>query len=508
MQEREGPLHILLSLLILFGIIAWSLHGLSKDFESPRTVLPDKVRQGLHEFKGRTGLKRGEDFQSISGVRMLWYPEGIVRGWDEEGKGRIKRIEEGFWLSKSPLKHEQYRFVWDGGESAYLGDEEVVEWLTDAQERYYAKLLNECEQRLGRIPGYRIEPAKLNELLYAMNKDRHLGKTVFWKGMIKNQDGIRQQGDRFRERIKELSKRYCYLAMVPVQEKSSSNENTLSQGLIFWGALLALPASFVVYCLMTLRARQLNKVFSAFAHLYKGELIKTAGISGYPKVSFPYRGIPVTLEFFPSGPPQNEVFTCLRFALKGAFKGPLLRLEIAPLSLKSFRQVKLWGMQSHQDHGADSSLSPVDIQTDDLELLQQVMKRGLEEKIRKLDICGGLSPTYLSLNSDRLVAKKMKFICRLSELRDYALRVFEFLDVIIEHYEMLLSSEEFLVIEDARVKGAVRTRLCQICGTEIEDRAVACDKCETLHHRDCWDYNGVCATFACGCESSHSVDLS
>lgn len=52
--------------------------------------------------------------------------------------------------------------------------------------------------------------------------------------------------------------------------------------------------------------------------------------------------------------------------------------------------------------------------------------------------------------------------------------------------------------------GVLRQRIdaesiCKICGAGLADGAVVrCLKCATPHHRDCWDFNGRCSTFACG----------
>lgn len=52
--------------------------------------------------------------------------------------------------------------------------------------------------------------------------------------------------------------------------------------------------------------------------------------------------------------------------------------------------------------------------------------------------------------------------------------------------------------------GVVRVKLdadsiCKICGASLaEGRVVRCAKCSTPHHKDCWDFNGRCSTFACG----------
>ncbi|MBI2900029.1 MAG: hypothetical protein HYY17_07575 [Planctomycetes bacterium] len=48
---------------------------------------------------------------------------------------------------------------------------------------------------------------------------------------------------------------------------------------------------------------------------------------------------------------------------------------------------------------------------------------------------------------------------------------------------------------------------CQICGTPLEGALVECTRCTTLHHADCWEYNGRCSTFACGSLASRKAEL-
>lgn len=38
---------------------------------------------------------------------------------------------------------------------------------------------------------------------------------------------------------------------------------------------------------------------------------------------------------------------------------------------------------------------------------------------------------------------------------------------------------------------------CGICGCELRGSLVRCDRCDTPHHHDCWQYNAGCAVFAC-----------
>jgi hypothetical protein len=52
--------------------------------------------------------------------------------------------------------------------------------------------------------------------------------------------------------------------------------------------------------------------------------------------------------------------------------------------------------------------------------------------------------------------------------------------------------------------GVVRVKIdaesiCRVCGASLAEGAlVRCAKCSTPHHKDCWDFNGRCSTFACG----------
>lgn len=48
--------------------------------------------------------------------------------------------------------------------------------------------------------------------------------------------------------------------------------------------------------------------------------------------------------------------------------------------------------------------------------------------------------------------------------------------------------EDLTVIEDV---------VCPICSGTIEGDYVSCSSCQAPHCRDCWQYNGRCATFAC-----------
>jgi len=41
------------------------------------------------------------------------------------------------------------------------------------------------------------------------------------------------------------------------------------------------------------------------------------------------------------------------------------------------------------------------------------------------------------------------------------------------------------------------TPCCRVCGTELVGELVSCERCQTPHHKDCWEYWGRCATYGC-----------
>ena len=47
----------------------------------------------------------------------------------------------------------------------------------------------------------------------------------------------------------------------------------------------------------------------------------------------------------------------------------------------------------------------------------------------------------------------------------------------------------------------IETITCPVCGDVDDDTSMSCFLCNTLHHNDCWQFNGGCATFGCKEES-------
>jgi hypothetical protein len=54
---------------------------------------------------------------------------------------------------------------------------------------------------------------------------------------------------------------------------------------------------------------------------------------------------------------------------------------------------------------------------------------------------------------------------------------------------------EFVAGEQAEL---IETARCGVCGESLNSEIVICRRCNTPHHRECWQYGGGCATYGCG----------
>jgi hypothetical protein len=98
----------------------------------------------------------------------------------------------------------------------------------------------------------------------------------------------------------------------------------------------------------------------------------------------------------------------------------------------------------------------------------------------------------LSITPGWLVVRKVWNAPRGADLEDFVERVCGL------HDQLNLAAAagiEFLAGDEAQLLDAAR---CGVCGENLASEIVVCRRCNTPHHRDCWDYGGSCATYGCG----------
>lgn len=102
-----------------------------------------------------------------------------------------------------------------------------------------------------------------------------------------------------------------------------------------------------------------------------------------------------------------------------------------------------------------------------------------------------LHDIQITIARGSMVISKPGYIKQFEALEDFVRLGLELFD-----HLMLADVEgiEFLHQNEATVVLNVK---CPICSEEIAAEMVVCDRCKTPHCKDCWEYNGQCATFAC-----------
>ncbi|MEM7782618.1 MAG: RING finger protein [Planctomycetota bacterium] len=164
-------------------------------------------------------------------------------------------------------------------------------------------------------------------------------------------------------------------------------------------------------------------------------------------------------------------------------------LEISSnLSKSGFRSRSVKKMET-ADSEFDSAFRTA---TNQSETVQRLLSRGVRWQIEKLRRLAKDDQLIVTIYRGNLTISTPGFI------KDYV-KLDDFLRLSLELFDqmMLVDAEgiEFVNDDMATVVDDVK---CPICSGEITFDLVICTRCKTPHCKDCWEYNGQCATFACG----------
>jgi hypothetical protein len=229
----------------------------------------------------------------------------------------------------------------------------------------------------------------------------------------------------------------------------------------------------------------LNRAYQRFAEARNGD-IHNRQLFQSPKVSFVHHGARALLSVYESGDSTGTLHTQLTYTVP---EGWPYRLEVFP--------------QRHADTGGSS---PSDFRVGDPEFDARYVVKSNDEKFSKEFLDGaarqaledlrnllGNDRILLSLNSSRLMIRKESVISRTDDLSVFA----DLAGRLHDRIEVLWERASGIEILDGAGDGDAPK--CQICGSDITEEArVNCRRCGTPHHKDCWEFNGQCSTYACG----------
>lgn len=131
------------------------------------------------------------------------------------------------------------------------------------------------------------------------------------------------------------------------------------------------------------------------------------------------------------------------------------------------------------------------VQSNNAEDTRRMLSHGVRWKIEQLAAQLGNDSVLVSLASGKVKITKPGLVREFQQLDDMVRMGLEL------HDQLLLTKSEgidFIDDAEAKILGDVK---CPICSEEVMEEMVICLRCKTPHCRDCWQYNGHCATFAC-----------
>jgi Prokaryotic RING finger family 1 len=129
------------------------------------------------------------------------------------------------------------------------------------------------------------------------------------------------------------------------------------------------------------------------------------------------------------------------------------------------------------------------IQSNPIEMAADYLDGRSREAIRELNR-HGREPFLLQIRPGHLLVRVPTRIQQGADLSRFIGLCYELV------MRLGVSMPAGVTLDEAVLTGEAR---CPVCGTHIEDgRRVACRKCATPHHAECWAYNDGCSTFACG----------
>lgn len=129
---------------------------------------------------------------------------------------------------------------------------------------------------------------------------------------------------------------------------------------------------------------------------------------------------------------------------------------------------------------------------DDGEATRQLLTDGVRLAIDLLWRCPIPGEMLISLSPGWLVVRKVWYLPRGIDLEGFVERACNLSDQLnlagAAGIEFVVGDEPQL-LQDAR---------CGVCGDGLAGELVVCRRCNTPHHRECWQYGGGCATYGCG----------
>jgi hypothetical protein len=230
---------------------------------------------------------------------------------------------------------------------------------------------------------------------------------------------------------------------------------------------------------------RLREAFRAFAERRGGDLVDRPLFEA-PRVAFIHGAARSILSVYEAS--EDGAHTQIAFTVPQGWER---RLEIFPRGSRSD------GSDAPRDEGVRVEDSAFHarwiVRADDAAFTREFLDGRIRQTLEALRGLGPSERMLVSLTPARLLVRKAGALEAAADLDAFADLAGAVHDRVFFFWQRLSGIE---ILEEP---GPPAEPLCRVCGAAVAPEArVACRRCKTPHHRDCWEFNGQCSTYACG----------
>jgi len=253
-------------------------------------------------------------------------------------------------------------------------------------------------------------------------------------------------------------------------------------------SLTILIAGAVLAAVISVAVRQIgrwNTVLRAVCERYSG-FVNPGGALRNPSLQFSYNGSLCRLKYHRRKWGHRFRLTELTLTCHGLPLKLSLRSKQYPAARLSRRGIR---ELSIGDQAFDANYL---VLASDVQRARLLLTDGVRWQINQLARHCGDHSLDLTVASGKLTIRKPGYIRNQVYLDDFIRYGLELLD------QMRLAQSSGIEFEEESQAKLIDSVVCPVCSEEIREQLVVCIRCKTPHCRDCWEYNGQCAMFACG----------
>lgn len=232
---------------------------------------------------------------------------------------------------------------------------------------------------------------------------------------------------------------------------------------------------------------RLREAFRAFAERRGGDLVDRPLFEA-PRVAFVHAAARAVLSLYEA--PAGGAHTQIAFTVPQGWER---RLEIFP---ESSRPDEPWAARDRDARVGDPAFDARwAVRADDAAFAREFLDGRTRQALEALRALGAGGHALVSLTPSRLLVRKAGALEPAADLDAFADLAGLVHDRVFFFWQRLSGIE---ILEESPPERPADP-VCRVCGAAIPAAArVACRRCRTPHHRDCWEFNGQCSTYACG----------